>query len=159
MPRDGAGGKDGVGLAGALIDRDGNLTLTMTDGSVKSLGQVMGRDGVDGKDGAAGAAGLGFDDLDVEHDGGRTFTLRMRRGEQVKEFAFTVPVVLDRGVFKDGTEYASGDGVTWGGSYWIAQAATTDKPGLSDAWRLAVKKGRDGKDAEPERGPARVKLK
>lgn len=146
LPRDGLDGRDGIGVAGALIDRDGNLVLTLSDGGVQQLGVVTGRDGSDGKDGAPGEAGLGFDDLDITHDGGRTFTFRMVRGEQVKEFAFTVPVVIDRGVFKEGATYQAGDGVTWGGSYWIAQADTGDRPGTSDAFRLTVKKGRDGKD-------------
>ena len=58
------------------------------------------------------------------------------------------PIVIDRGVFRAGTDYEHGDGATWDGSFWIAQKATQDKPGTSDAWRLAVKKGRDGKDAK-----------
>jgi hypothetical protein len=35
--------------------------------------------------------------------------------------------------------------VSFGGSAFIAQRDTTDKPESSDAWRLAVKRGRDGK--------------
>jgi hypothetical protein len=47
--KDGADGKDGVGLAGALIDRDGSLVVTLTNGEVKSLGSVVGKDGADGR--------------------------------------------------------------------------------------------------------------
>ena len=87
------------------------------------------------------------------HDGGRGFTFRFVRGEQIKEFAFTLPVVLDRGVFKVGETYQAGDGVTWGGSYWIAQGETAEKPDSGKGWRLAVKRGRDGKDGKDgERG-------
>ncbi len=43
-------GMDGVGLAGAIIDRGGELVVTCTNGSVISLGKVVGRDGLDGKD-------------------------------------------------------------------------------------------------------------
>lgn len=39
--------KDGVGVAGAIIDRDGNLVLTTTDGAQKELGKVVGKDGID----------------------------------------------------------------------------------------------------------------
>jgi len=39
--------KDGVGVAGAIIDRDGNLVLTTTDGAQKDLGKVVGKDGAD----------------------------------------------------------------------------------------------------------------
>lgn len=150
--KDGAKGRDGadgVGMAGAVIDRSGNLILTLTDGTTRELGLVVGRDGekgAPGQDGKDGVDGFGFEDLEVIHDGLRCFTFRFTKGDRVKEFPFTVPVVLDRGVFKSGEAYAAGDGVTWGGSFWIAQKDTADKPGDGDGWRLAVKKGRDGKD-------------
>jgi integrin beta 3 len=41
----------------ALIDREGSLILTFGDGSTRSLGAVVGRDGSDGKDGADGKPG------------------------------------------------------------------------------------------------------
>lgn len=130
--------KDGVGLAGALIDRTGTLVMTLTDGKMCELGRVEGKDG---------SPGLGFDDLTFEHDGERGIVLRFARGDQVKEFAFSVPTVLDRGVFKEGTPYETGDAVTFGGSLWIAQKDTVAKPdGPDTGWRLAVKKGRDGRD-------------
>jgi len=104
------------------------------------------KDGKDGTDGKDGVNGLGFDDMRVEHDGERSFTLIFERGEQRKEFAFTVPVVLERGVYKSDRTYERGDAVTADGSYWIAQKdAPQGKPGQSPDWRLAVKKGRDGK--------------
>lgn len=104
-----------------------------------------GEDGRDGADGKDGADGLGFDDLSVEHDGERGFTLKFQRGEKIKAFQFRLPVVLDRGVFAE-RSYERGDGVTFGGNFWIAQKdAPEGKPGLSDDWRLAVRKGRDGK--------------
>lgn len=126
-----------VSVAGALIDRTGSLVLTMSDGSTKSIGPVVGEDGDDG---------LGFDDLDVAYDGEKTITLKFTQGERVKEFAFTMPVVIDRGVYRDGSEYKAGDGVTWGGSFWIAQKDTSAKPDAGDDWRLSVKRGRDGKN-------------
>lgn len=102
-----------------------------------------GRDGVDGKD---GADGLGFDDIDITHDGERGFTIAVVRGERRKEFTFQLPVVLERGVWKSDRTYERGDAVTADGSYWIAQKdAPSGKPGQSPDWRLAVKKGRDGK--------------
>lgn len=64
---------------------------------------------------------------------------------------FTMPVVLDRGVFKDGGDYVRGDGVTWDGSFWICQVEFTKaKPGTSGDWRLAVKRGGEGKPGKPE---------
>lgn len=73
--------------------------------------------------------------------------LRLTDGELVLR-EFRLPVVIDRGVWK-AASYAAGDGVTWGGSFWIAQRVTeaAEKPGdESGAFRLAVKKGSDGRD-------------
>lgn len=92
-----------------------------------------------------GEDGLGFDDMNLEHDGERKFTFVWEREGKERRKEFTLPVVIDRGVFKEGQTYQTGDGVTWAGSYWIAQAQTVEKPGTAD-WRLAVKKGRDGKN-------------
>jgi hypothetical protein len=150
-------GDTGVGVAGAVIDRSGVLVLTLSDGSTRDLGVVVGKDGLDGKDGADGAPGepgkdgsdgLGFDDLEIVHDGERSFAFKLVQGERAKEFPFTVPVVIDRGVYKAGETYAPGDGVTWGGSYWIAKSETDAKPDSGEGWRLAIKRGRDGKDAK-----------
>jgi hypothetical protein len=58
----------------------------------------------------------------------------------------------DEGVYEPGRTYAKNDGVSKNGCWWIAQTETTDQPGTSKAWRLAVKCGRDGKDLRAE-GP------
>lgn len=154
--------KDGVGIAGALIDRHGQLVVTLTDGNTKELGKVVGQDVdpiaverhikqlVEGLPKARdGVDGLGFDDMSADYDGERGIVLRFVRGEQIKEFAFTMPVVIDRGVWvEDKPEgYAKGDAVTWAGSVWISQKnGNGDKPDGGDGWRLSVKRGRDGKD-------------
>lgn len=98
-----------------------------------------------------GIDGFGFDDLDVAFDGERGITIKFSHGDRVKEFPFTLPIVIDRGVFKEGfAEYQKGDGVTWAGSFFIAQKDQPEgKPGESDAWRLSIKRGRDGKNYEP----------
>ena len=149
-------GADGVGLAGALIDRSGNLVVTLTDGTPRDLGPVVGkdgRDGIDGKDGARGEqgpAGFSLDDFDIEKIDERTIELRFSRDGNVEGYQLNFPCFIDRGVYKDGATYDAGDGVTWGGSYWLAQDKTAERPGDgAAAWRLAVKKGRDGKDADP----------
>jgi hypothetical protein len=109
----------------------------------------------DGKDGKDGADGFGFDDLTMEHDGEREFTFRFQRGDQVKEFKFSAPLVIDRGFWKEGMAVSKGDGVTFGGSYWVAQKDTATKPETTNPdFRLAVKKGRDGKDGDKgDQGP------
>lgn len=89
-------------------------------------------------------------------DGGRT--LRWAVGETVYEIK--TAIVLDAGVWKEGTSYAAGDAVSCGNSLWIAQTATTAKP-PSDGWRLAVRAGRDGRDlrADEKRAPEPVRFK
>jgi len=149
----GADGKDGVGMAGGLIDRSGHLILTLTDGTTRDMGLVVGKDGADGRDGAPGRDGFGFDDMAVEYDGERTITFRWARGEHVVERSYRMPVILDRGVYKAGVEYERGDAVTWGGSLWIAQEPTSEKPDSGKGWRLSVKRGRDGKDGVVKEAP------
>lgn len=167
-------GVDGVGVSDIIRDADGTLIAVLSDGRTKAIGNIAvkdgapgadgtpgvdgksGVDGKDGQDGTNGVDGLGFDDLSVVHDGERGFTFRFARGEHVKEFTFALPVVIDRGVYSTEKDYAPGDGVSFGGSFWIAQNQTKDRPETSKSWRLAVKRGRDGKDgsagAPGERG-------
>ena len=90
-------------------------------------------------------------------DGGRT--LRWAIGDTVHEIK--TAVVLDAGVWKEGAAYVAGDAVSHGGSLFIAQAATSERPGKSDQWRLAVKRGNDGKDmrTEEKRQPEPVRFR
>lgn len=141
VPQD---GKDGLGLADALIDRAGNLVLAMTDGSTRNLGLVIGKDGEDGKAGET----FTLDDFDiVPYDDERTFKFCFTRGEAMHSFELSFPVMLDRGVWGEEKAYQKGDAVTWAGSLWTAQRDAPGKPDTPDSgWRLAVKRGRDGKD-------------
>ncbi len=153
--KDGADGRHGIGITAALIDKDGQLVLTMTDGTVHKVGVVVGRTGdmgqkgADGTNGRDGIDGLGFDDMTWEYDGDRTLTVKWQRGEVVKTFPICAPWTIYRGIYQEGQTYERGDSVTYGGSQWIAKQDTTAKPGLatedSRAWQLAVKVGREGK--------------
>jgi integrin beta 3 len=136
QPKD---GKDGQPGRDGLPGRDGMPGKDGKDGSR----------GLDGKDGRDGIDGLGFDDIVVEFDGERDHKLVFVQGERRKEFGyFSVPYVIDRGVWKEG-QFKRGDGVSWGGSFFIAQRDTDKKPETIDSgWRLAVKRGRDGKDGK-----------
>jgi integrin beta 3 len=121
-----------------------------------------GIDGKDGERGVKGEPGRNAADLTLlqEHidqrveraiaaitlitpDSGRTLRFCLG-GELVREIK--TALVLDAGVWKEGTTYAAGDGVTLGGSFFIAQTDTAAKPGQSNEWRLAVKRGADGRD-------------
>lgn len=137
-------GKDGAGVAEARQNADGELILKLTTGDTINAGKVRGDDGI------------GFDDLNVE-DGEREFVVVFTKGERVERFPVEKPVILDRGVWREGS-HRKGDGVTWAGSFWIAQRDTEDKPETSDAWRLAVKRGREGKSGStPAPRPETVK--
>jgi hypothetical protein len=108
-----------------------------------------GRDGTDGATGAAGLDGLGFGDLELVHDGERRITVRAVAGDRVKDLGTVAfPCEIYRDVWAPRHTYERGDCVTWAGSEWHANAATTAKPGDgSPTWTLKVKRGRDGKDA------------
>jgi integrin beta 3 len=152
---DGLTGKDGIGLAAVFRDIDGNCIMTLGDGRTVNIGRIDGADGRDGapgmngKDGADGRDGFGFEDMTEElAEDGRTVIRRYTRGDLTKEFRHTFAVVLDRGLWKEGT-YQKGDGVTWQGQFYIAQNPTSARPltpAANDDWRLAIKKGKDGKD-------------
>lgn len=49
--------------------------------------------------------------------------------------------------------FEQGDTATWDGSLWHCEKATSDKPGLSDSWKLVAKRGRDGKSVKGDSGP------
>lgn len=60
----------------------------------------------------------------------------------------TIPFVLYADVYQPEKRYEKGDMVTWGGDGWHCNEPTTDKPGTSGAWTLAIKKGRDFRPRE-----------
>ena len=150
-------GETGIGVRDALIDRSGVLVLTLSDGTRRDLGVVVGRDGSDGLNGADGAPGepgkdgrdgFSLEDFSVECGAdGRTYVLKFETAEARHDYELTFPVPVYCGIYKQGEEYQPGDLVTWGGCLWHCDKATTGKPDGGD-FTLAVKKGRDGKDAK-----------
>jgi hypothetical protein len=161
----GVDGADGIGLASALIDREGNLVLTNTAGATFPLGKIVGSDGRDGKDGEVGPAGrdaLALTDFDTElSEDGRILTLKLENDAISIRHELELPVMVFRGVWREG-EYRQGDTVQFGGGMFHCTRTTTEKPteGAKD-WTLAVRRGRDGKDgkdgergAEGKQGPA-----
>lgn len=136
----GVDGKDGAGIADLMIDRAGELVATFTDGRMKNMGSVIGKDGKDGKDGAD------FSNVSLEWDGERTLVIRGAGGEIRK----TLPIPLDRGYWREGMPCEKGDVVTHDGNAWIALTETKTKPShdAKTEWRMMARRGRDG-----ERGP------
>ena len=94
--------------------------------------------------------GFGVPKIKME---GRDFMVEVQSTEGIVRESFSLPVLLDKGVYSPESEYEAGDVVSWGGSMWISQCSTKDKPGTTAAWRLSVKHGRDGKDGVMKEPP------
>lgn len=139
--KDGDKGADGIGLAGALVGRDGDLVVTLSNGEVKSLGPVVGKDGDPGRNGKDGAD---FTTFSLEYDGERTVTIKGDGGEITKR----LDLPLDRGYWREGMSLEKSDIVTHDGNAWLALKDTKSKPCIEnkDDWRIFARKGRDGKD-------------
>lgn len=147
--KDGAAGekgRDGLDVKDMFRADGGRLVAVMSDGTTKDLGVFVGKDGDpgrDGVDGRDGADGIGFEDMTFETDEHGRVIAKFQRGDVIK--SVRLPGIVDRGPFRVGEGYEKGDAVSYGGSLWIAQEPTGDKPDGSKAWRLAVKKGRDAR--------------
>ena len=154
-------------LTAALTALEARLTVAETAGQTAAgalgthgerLAGLEARAPVAGPPGAAGRDGLGFDDLAVTFDGDRMLALTSARGGLVKTFPVELPIPRYRDIYQAGATYRRGDLVMWAGLIWhCAAEATTAKPGDATigtpAWRLMVKRprdGRDGRDAGPE---------
>lgn len=156
--KDGEKGADGVGLAGAMIDRDGTLVITKSNGEAVKLGIVVGKDGNDGKD------GLSVESLEREYDPQTHEVVeRWSFGGRTKEMRYPAGGIRAGGYWREGTKAVAGEAWTQGGSLWIAKNDTTDKPDIkSENWFLAARAGRDGergmsgKDGSP---PAPISLR
>jgi hypothetical protein len=117
-----------------------------------------GTTGEAGPPGVPGPPGVRPADLTLSYDGDRGLALEWRgpEGAVLAASRVTLPIPLYRGVHVAGKTYDVGDAVTCQGCVWIAQASTTARPGgagsTSRAWVLAVKAGRDGRDAGRDLG-------
>lgn len=164
--RDGSNGKDGVpgqkgadglGLAGAMIDRDGALQITLTNGEVKSLGSVVGKDGSNGKD------GVSLDSFEMEYlPESHEILVRATCAGRAKEIRHPAGGIKHGGYWRENIKAKAGETWTDGGTAYIAKRDTATKPesGSGD-WEIFARKGRDGErgqkgaDAMP---PAPIKL-
>lgn len=143
-------GADGVGLAGAMIDRAGELVITTTKGEAVKLGKVVGEDGQDG---------ISFETAAGEYDAERGFVIRLGAGDRRTELV--LPYMVHRGFWREGLGTKAGQSITHDGALWIAKRDNASKPCLENEqdWALAARKGRDGKDGKSVRVPAEpVKL-
>ena len=138
-------GRDGAGVVEVKQNADGELIVKLSNGETINAGKVRGEDG------------LGFEDMSVDWDGERELTFSFTRDGRSEVTRLTIPAIIYRGIWREGP-FQRGDSVTWGGSLWIAQRDTEDKPETSDAWKLSAKRGRDGKDFRPQEDPGPIRV-
>jgi hypothetical protein len=137
---DGEKGADGLGLAGAMIDRDGALQITFTNGEVKSLGVVVGKDGENGSD------GVSLDAFEMEYlPESHEIAIKAAVGARVKELRYPAGGIRPAGYWREGTKAQAGEAWVHDGSTWYAKKATASKPeSRSEDWIIGARKGRDG---------------
>lgn len=138
-------GKPGPAGPPGPTGRDGRDGLPGVPGEPGSRG-ADGAPGTPGRDGTLKGLMVGF-------DGERTLTFAAKDGTVLEGGVVTLPYPYHRGVYRADKAYTTGDGVTWNGSWWVAQRPPTGKPGTADSgWILAVKTGDQGKPGPA--GPA-----
>lgn len=138
--KDGQKGADGLGLAGAMIDRDGALQITLTNGEVKNLGQIVGKDGSDGKD------GVSLESFDMEYlPESHEITVKAVCQGRTKELRYPAGGIHSKGYWREGVRAKAGEAWVQDGSLWIAVKDNASKPATNDeGWIIAARKGRDG---------------
>ena len=152
-------GADGLGLAGAMIDRDGSLLVTLTNGEVKSLGPVVGKNGVDGTN---GQDGIGFDSFDIEYlPDTHEVSVKATALGRTKEARYPAGGIRPAGYWREGTKAKAGEAWVHDGSTWFATKDTNTKPSTNaEGWIIAARKGRDGETTIKTIGPVEpIKLK
>lgn len=139
-------GADGIGLAGAMIDRDGNLQITMTNGEVKNLGPVVGKDGSNGTNGTDGKDGLSLDSFDMEYlPESHEIAIKAVCQGRAKEIRYSAGGIRPAGYWREGTKAKAGEAWVHDGSLWVAMKDCSSKPATNDdGWIIAARKGRDG---------------
>ena len=154
--RPGERGRDAVSMAAEIVDGI-DETRSYGEGTLAVLrgGTWIARRLTDPvADGDYRAAGWlcfcrGVDTIeDAIEDGGRIVvrTTKLSDGT-VQTTRETTAAIVYRGMFQSGHAYAAGDTITYGGSLFIAQGDVRKPPGDGDAaWKLAAKRGKDGKD-------------
>lgn len=161
VPKDGEPGRDGrdgtdgrsVTLADIepLVQRAVDAIPRPKDGEPGQKGEPgergeRGEPGIKGADGRDGVDGLGFDDFDFEQIDERNAVMRFSRGDLKKEFPIKLAGLRYLGVYSMEFAYEKQDCCTYAGSLWIAEKDNPGRPGDPDSgWKLAVKKGKDGK--------------
>lgn len=123
-------GERGDGVKDAIIDNAGNLILTFTDGSTKSLGRVVGES---------------FSDFAIEYlPDTHEIAMRATCAGVTKSLRYPAGGIRALGYWRDGKSAKAGEAVSLGGCLYIAKVDTKAKPTYDHPdWFLAVQRGRD----------------
>lgn len=126
--------KDGIGMAGSMIDRGGNLIITMTNGEANNLGPVVGKDG------------LSLESFEMAYDAdAHEIVLKAVSVGKSQEIRYPAGGIHGKGYWRDGNRAKSGEAWTHDGSLWVAKNDTSETPSAkSGDWTLAARRGRDG---------------
>ncbi|GEM_PF-2436903 len=92
----GTNGQDGIGINTIVVTDDGNLNITLSNGTTLNLGTIKGtdgKDGLNGTDGQDGQDGIGISNVNINTD-----------GELVITFSDNKTINLGRIVGKDGKD-------------------------------------------------------
>lgn len=132
-------GEPGVGIADLMINQKGELVATFDDGRMKELGRVVGERGKDGVSFESFALNWHAEIQELEVVG--------RANGQQKSVMIQVPLLKNKGYWRDGMKARALETYSLDGCLWIANEDTATRPGTDNkAWTLAARKGRDGKD-------------
>lgn len=140
-------GADGIGATGAMLDKSGELIVTLGNGTLERVGHVVGKDGAD------------LTDLSFDYDGERTVSVKAGNGEVVK--SYKMPVLIDKGYWRKGSVAEKGDCYTRDGGLWISLVdnnTTEPSAQTKEHWRLGVRKGRDGRNGKDGHNPSGTPL-
>jgi hypothetical protein len=125
------------GIQEAIIDREGQLVLTMTDGTIQKLGRVIGQDG------------LSVESRELEYvPETHEIVERWTANGKTREFRYPAGGIRDGGYWRQGVEARKHEVMTHAGSTWLALRDTKAKPCHENPedWRLFARKGRDAKE-------------
>lgn len=151
--------KDGVGLAGALIDRAGDLIVTLTDGSTRSLGQVVGRDYDPAVLESAVVDAVAALPPPEPGEPGKSVDPAVVK-QMVDDAVAHIPAPYTgeaRGLYDPEAAYRALDAVSFNGCEWRAKV---DNPGALPGpdWMLSAQRGKPGKAFDPKQLPAPIDI-
>lgn len=161
--QNGEKGADGAGIADLLTDRDGALVATFTDGRMKNLGVIVGKDGRDGVDGRDGKDGIGLEEFELEYlPDSHEISVKAACAGRVKEMRYPAGGIRPAGYWREGTKAKAGEAWVHDGSMYIATEDTAEKPAPNaKGWIIGARRGRDGErgpSGAPAAPPAPIKL-